>query len=88
MCFYFYLSVYIYFYIYFYILFMHFFIYFILQWVAVVSLVWEQDTYSPAAPNHVPWRAESMQVFIPTNHYTSWFHQLVPSSLVEGVLIS
>ena len=21
--------------------------------------------------NHVPWRAESMQVFTPTNHYTS-----------------
>ena len=28
------------------------------------------------ASNHVPWRAESMQVFIPTNHYTSWFHKL------------
>ena len=24
--------------------------------------------------NHVPWRAESMQVFTPTNHYTSWFY--------------
>ena len=23
--------------------------------------------------NHVPWRAESMQVSIPTNHYTSDF---------------
>ena len=42
----------------------------------------------PGAPNHVPRRAESMQVFIPTNHYTRWFNQLVPSSLVEGVLIS
>ena len=30
-----------------------------------------------------------MQVLISTNHYTSWFNQLVPaSSLVEGVLIS
>ena len=38
-------------------------------------------------PNDVSWRAESMQLFIPTKHYTSWFHQLVPSSLVEGVLI-
>ena len=38
--------------------------------------------------NYVPWKAESMRVFIPTNHYTRWFHQLVPSSLVQGVLIS
>ena len=36
----------------------------------------------------VPRRAESMRVFIPTNHCTRWFHQWVPSSLVEGVLIS
>ena len=42
----------------------------------------------PAVPNHVPQKAKSMQVFIPTNHNTSWFHSLVPSSLVECVLIS
>ena len=44
--------------------------------------------WASGVPNHVPWRAKSMQVFIPTNYYTSWFHQLVPSTLVEGVLIS
>ena len=46
-----------------------------------------ESPFSPGVPNHVPWRAKGMQVFIPTNQDTGWFHQLVPSSLVEGVLI-
>ena len=33
-----------------------------------------RQTYKSVVSNHVPWRAESMQVFTPTNHYTSWFY--------------
>uniref|UniRef100_A0A0E9WKX1 Uncharacterized protein n=1 Tax=Anguilla anguilla TaxID=7936 RepID=A0A0E9WKX1_ANGAN len=39
-------------------------------------------------PNHVPWRAECMHVSIPSNHIICLFLSFVPSSLVEGVLIS
>ena len=35
--------------------------------------------------NHVSWRAVSMQVFIPTNHYTYWFSPAnTPSTREEG----
>lgn len=33
-------------------------------------------------------KAESLQVLIPNKYYSSWFYWLVPSSLVEAVLIS
>ena len=31
----------------------------------------EKGSDTSGVSNHVPWRAESMQVFISTNHYTS-----------------
>ena len=49
-----------------------------------VELIWDQ--LDAGVSNRVPWRAESTQVFIPPITTPAWFHQLVPSSLVEGVL--
>ena len=35
------------------------------------GVIWITALSKTVVSNHVPWRAESMQVFTPTNHYTS-----------------